>query len=118
MSTRSARERILDILDTIDEVQQFVADMTFSQFQADPKTLKAVMADFAILGGTAGHVPDELTSQYSTVPWVVMRAMRNRMVHVYFSVSPQILWDTIHNDLPSLIEPLQRLLSEIDATSS
>ena len=46
-----------------------------------------------------------------------MRAMRNRMVHVYFSVSPQILWDTIHQDLPSLTEPLQQLLLTLDESS-
>ena len=117
MSTRAPRDRILDILDTIAEVQQFIADMTFDQFQADQRTLKAVMADFVIMGEAAGHIPDELTDQHTTVPWAVMRAMRNRMVHVYFSVSPQILWDTIHNDLPSLINPLQQLLSELDDDS-
>jgi uncharacterized protein with HEPN domain len=49
------------------------------------------MADFVIMGEAASHIPDELTSQHANVPWAVMRAMRNRMVHVYFSVSPQIL---------------------------
>ena len=57
MSTRAPRDRILDILDTIAEVQQFIADMTFDQFQADQRTLKAVMADFAIMGEAAGHIP-------------------------------------------------------------
>lgn len=114
MSTRPTRERILDILETIAEIQQFVAEMTFEQFQDDRKTLKAVMADFAIIGEAAGQVPAELTNQYVEIPWAVMRAMRNRMVHVYFSVSPQILWDTIHQDLPTLIMPLQKLLVILD----
>lgn len=92
MSTRAPRERILDILDTLAEIQLFVADMTFEQFQDDRKTMKAVMANFAIIGEAAGQIPAALTSQYSEIPWAVMRAMRNRMVHVYFSVSPQILW--------------------------
>jgi len=39
-----------------------------------------------------------------------MRAMRNRLVHVYFSVDPNIVWDTIQNDLSPLVEPLKRLL--------
>ena len=68
MSTRPPRERILDILETIEEIQHFVADMTFDEFQNDRKTLKAVMADFAIIGEAAGQVPSELTSQYSMIP--------------------------------------------------
>jgi uncharacterized protein with HEPN domain len=41
-----------------------------------------------------------------------MRAMRNRLVHVYFSVSAQLLWDTIQNDLPALVSPLEALLTK------
>jgi uncharacterized protein with HEPN domain len=41
-----------------------------------------------------------------------MQAMRNRLVHVYFSVDPHIVWDTVHNGLPPLVEPLQQLLRE------
>jgi uncharacterized protein with HEPN domain len=114
MSTRSPRERILDILEAIEEIQQFTVGMTLDQFQADRKTLKAVMANFAIMGEASGHLPEMLTDQYADVPWAVMRAMRNRVVHVYFSVSPLVLWDTIQYDLPPLIESLQRLLTEID----
>lgn len=68
MSTRSPRERILDILDAITEIQQFTVGMTFDQFQADRKTVKAVMADFAIMGEAAGHLPETLTRQHPTVP--------------------------------------------------
>jgi uncharacterized protein with HEPN domain len=39
-----------------------------------------------------------------------MRAMRNRVVHVYFDIDPGILWDTIKSDLPKLVGPLKRLL--------
>lgn len=91
MSTRAPRERILHILEAIEEIQLFTTGMTLAQFQADHKTLKAVMADFAIMGEAAGHIPESLTKQYPDVPWSVLRAMRNRMVHVYFSVSPLVL---------------------------
>lgn len=114
MSTRSPRERILDILEAIDEIRQFTESMTFEQFQADRKTIKAVMADFAIMGEAAGYIPEAITQQYPSVPWAIMRAMRNRMVHVYFSVSPLVLWDTVQEDLPLLIAPLQQLLTELE----
>lgn len=115
MSTRLPRERILDMLEAIEEIQQFSAGMTLDQFQADRKTLKAVMANFAIMGEAAGHIPETLTEQYPTVPWSIIRAMRNRMVHVYFSVSPLVLWDTIQQDLPMLIASLRQLLQDIDS---
>lgn len=101
-------------MEAIEEIQQFTAGMTLDQFQADRKTLKAVMANFAIMGEAAGHIPETLTEQYPTVPWSIMRAMRNRMVHVYFSVSPLVLWDTIQQDLPTLIAPLHQLLNDLN----
>jgi uncharacterized protein with HEPN domain len=39
-----------------------------------------------------------------------MRGIRNRLVHDYFGMDPEILWDTIQNDLPPLVEPLNRVL--------
>ncbi len=103
MSTRSWRERIEDILEAIAETQLFVVDMTFEQFKADSKTRKAVMTNLAIIGEAAGHVPSEIISHYTEVPW---------MVHVYFSIDSNILWDTIQNDLPPLVKPLKKLLAE------
>ena len=103
------------MVEAIEEIQQFTADMTLDQFQADRKTLKAVMANFAIVGEAAGHIPETITQQYPTVPWSIMRAMRNRMVHVYFSVSPLVLWDTVQQDLPVLHASLQKLLQDLDS---
>lgn len=114
MSTRMPRERLLDILEAIEEIEQFTAGMTLDEFESDRKTLKAVMANFAIVGEAAGHLPKVLTDKYPDVPWAVMRAMRNRMVHVYFAISPLILWETVQNDLPPLIKSIQGLLSELD----
>ena len=57
MSARPWKERLGDMLDVIGEIRSFVEGMSFEQFEADPKTRKAVAADFAILGEAAGNVP-------------------------------------------------------------
>ena len=110
MSSRKWRRRIEDILAAIAEIQVFSAGTTIEQFRTDAKTLKAVSADLIIIGEAANHIPDDVQDANQDVPWVLMRAMRNRVVHVYFDVDPDILWDTVHNDLPKLVEPLKRLL--------
>ena len=110
MSSREWRNRIEDILDAITEIQSFVAGATLEQFKTDAKTLKAVAADLMIIGEAANHVPDEVQEAHTDVPWLVMRAMRNRVVHVYFDIDPGILWDTVQQDLPKLVDPLKKLL--------
>ena len=110
MSSRKWQRRIEDILDAITEIQAFTAGATLEQFRTDAKTLKAVAADLVIIGEAANHIPDEVQEAHDDVPWVLMRAMRNRVVHVYFDVDPDILWDTVHTDLPKLVDPLKKLL--------
>lgn len=110
MSSREWRHRIEDILDAITEIQSFVAGATLQQFRTDAKTLKAVAADLMIIGEAANHVPDHVQEAHTDVPWLAIRAMRNRVVHVYFDIDPDILWDTIQHDLPKLVAPLRNVL--------
>ncbi len=110
MSLRDWKDRVQDILDAIAEIRAFTHEMDFQAFANDAKTLKAVELDFIVIGEAANQIPDEVEGGNPQVPWLLMRAMRNRLVHVYFSVSAQLLWDTIQNDLPSLVPPLEALL--------
>jgi uncharacterized protein with HEPN domain len=112
MSPRDWKDRIRDILDAIAEIQAFTHGMDFDAFRNDLKTLKAVELDFIVIGEAANQIPEEVEGMNPEVPWLLMRAMRNRLVHVYFSVSAQLLWDTIQNDLPLLISPLETLLTK------
>lgn len=110
MSPRNWRERIRDILDAIAEIESFTRGMDYSSFSVDTKTLKAVELNLIIIGEAASQIPSEVEEQYPQIPWALMRAMRNRLVHVYFSVDGKLLWNTIQNDLPLLVAPLRSLL--------
>jgi uncharacterized protein with HEPN domain len=106
------QQRVQDILDAIAEIEVFITGMDRDQFMADPKTLKAVTANLIVIGEAARHVPATVTAQRSEIPWELMCGMRNRIVHGYYQVAPAIVWDTCQNDLPSLIDPLNRMLQD------
>jgi uncharacterized protein with HEPN domain len=110
MSPRSWKERIEDILDAIAEIQTFTQSMNFDLFRDDPRTLKAVALNFVVIGEAAARVPDAIADGHPEVAWSLMRGMRNRLVHDYFSIDAEIVWDTLQNDLPPLVVPLKRLL--------
>jgi uncharacterized protein with HEPN domain len=115
MSSRSWRDRVGDILEAIDEIRVFTAGMTREQLADDARTLKAVVADFVIIGEAATHVPDDVVEQYADVPWRLMRDMRNRLVHVYFEVDPDIVWQTVESDLPKLVDQLRAVIAQDDS---
>jgi uncharacterized protein with HEPN domain len=112
MSPRRWDERVQDILDAITEIQSFVTGIDFDQFQDDLKTVRAVELNFIIIGEAVNAIPEDIQETYPQVAWQLMRGMRNRLVHGYFSASPRILWDTIHQDLPPVVVMLQKIIQE------
>lgn len=110
MSPRGWQDRIRDILDAIAEIQKFTSGMDYESFKADDKSIRAVEMNFIIIGEAANQIPEEVEEKYAAIPWSLMRAMRNRIVHVYFKVDEKLMWDTILNDLPPLIPELEKLL--------
>jgi uncharacterized protein with HEPN domain len=110
VSRRNWKDRIRDILDAIAEIQKFTKGMDFATFKDDDKSVRAVEMNFIIIGEAANQISEEIEEKYTTIPWNLMRAMRNRIVHVYFKVDEKLMWDTIQNDLPPLIPELEKLL--------
>ncbi|HCK65735.1 MAG TPA: hypothetical protein DHW49_05680 [Anaerolineae bacterium] len=110
MSPRDWKDRIRDILDAIAEIQNFVRGMDFEAFKKDDKSIRAVEMNFIIIGEAANQIPEEIEEKYSNIPWSLMRAMRNRLVHVYFNVDEKLMWDTVQNDLPPLITELEKII--------
>jgi uncharacterized protein with HEPN domain len=110
VSPKDWKGRIRDILDAITEIKAFTHGMDFGKFSADAKTVRAVELDLIIIGEATNQIPDFILEQNPQIPWALMRAMRNRLVHVYFSVDETLLWDTVQKDLPPLESALQSLL--------
>jgi uncharacterized protein with HEPN domain len=110
VSRREFRQRIHDILAAIAQIQRFTRGMSFDAFRIDERTIRAVEMNFIIIGESANQVPEELQEEYPEIPWNLMRAMRNRIVHVYFEIDEQLMWDTIQNDLPPLVGLLEKLI--------
>jgi uncharacterized protein with HEPN domain len=112
MSPRTWEERIRDILDAIAEIQGFTGEMDFENFQDDTRTIRAVELNFIIIGEAATQIPEEVEKAHPEIPWHLMRAMRNRLIHTYFSVDERLVWDTVQDQLTPLIAPLRATLNE------
>ena len=105
--------RLSDYLEHIRETSletlEFVRGMDKSAFMASPAIKKAVFANLIIIGDAATKIMDgnaEFVAAHINIPWLAMRETRNRLVHGYFGVRYDLVWDTIQNDLPALLEKL------------
>lgn len=114
MPPRDWAFRIQDILDAIAKIHRFVSDVDFEAFANDEELMDAVIHNLTVIGEAANNVPSEITGRRPDIPWRQMIDLRNFSVHVYWNLRPSIIWDTIQNDLPPLVEHLRRLLSETE----
>ena len=112
MPPRHWRLRVTDILECVTSSGEYVRGLEFPAFAQDSRTVKAVVRDLTVIGEAAAVVPGWLVAKYPEVPWADMRDMRNVVVHEYFGVDLRIVWDTVHNNLPPLVEPLRRVLQD------
>jgi uncharacterized protein with HEPN domain len=111
LSPRQYLDRIADILTEIDNIQSFIVDMDYESFVADEKTKHAVQMSLIIIGEAGNSIPELIQEKYNEIPWNLIRAMRNRLIHVYFNFDDQILWDTLKIDLPLLEKGLRNFNS-------
>ncbi|WP_041279257.1 HepT-like ribonuclease domain-containing protein [Desulfobacula toluolica] len=107
MSPRSWKFRIEDIIEALDRIFHYVKDLNYDGWMKDQKTIDAVIRNLEIIGEAAANVPQEIQDLYVDIPWYQMKGMRNILIHEYFGVDNDVLWNTIKKDLPVLMEKLQ-----------
>lgn len=113
MSKRTDREFLSDILEAIRRVQAYTAGMTFEAFLLDTKTQDAVVRDLEIIGEAARRLSDEVHKRYPTVPWKSMAGMRDRLIHHYFGISLDVVWEIVSVELGEVAVQLERALREL-----
>ena len=109
-------EYLQHILDAIDRAKSYVAGMDFAGFEGDTRTQDAVIRSIEIIGEAANktRVADpDFAARHRNVPWDLMYGMRNRIVHDYFDVDLQVVWQTVHRDLPVLRQQIDTMLKSL-----
>ena len=107
MDTRD-RVRLQHMLDAAQEALTLARDKRHADVTSDRMLALALVACLSIVGEAAGQVSLETRQEYSAIPWRDVIGMRNLLVHEYFKIDYDIVWQTVKEDLPSLVEALEQ----------
>ena len=109
MSKRPVDLLLDDIREAIDRIQQYTEGMAFESFSNDSKSVDAVVRNLEIIGEAANRLPDDFKEDHPEVEWYKVVGLRHRIVHEYFGIDLQIIWQILQKDLPELRHNLSRM---------
>lgn len=105
-------DRVGHMLDAAREASAFVANRERDAIRGDRMLALALVKLLEIIGEAASAIPIEFRTAHPTIPWRAIIGMRNRLIHGYFDIDTDIVWDTVTRNLPPLIPALERVLED------
>ncbi len=100
------------ILDAIDAIEEFIKDIPKDKFLNSDMISSAVIRKIEIKGEATKNLDDSFKSKYPFVPWKNISGMRDKLIHGYFGVDIESVWEVTQKDLPLLKEQMGMMLTD------
>jgi uncharacterized protein with HEPN domain len=112
MSEREWRFYVHDMVSFCEKVLAFTQGLQQSQFVADAMCFDATVRNLELIGEAATHIPPAVRDAHPNIPWRMLIATRNQLIHGYLGLDNDILWNIVQMDVPVLLQHLIPLASE------
>ena len=109
MKKREYLDYIQDILEAINDIENFIKGADFNGFVRDRKTINAVVRSLEVIGEAAKKIPKDIRDKHNEIPWKKMAGMRDKLIHEYFGVDAEMVWKVAKDEIP----PLKPLIQQI-----
>jgi len=107
---RDSEVYLKDIVEAAEKIRRYLAGMSWDDLAADSKTLDAVVRNLEVIGEAAKNVPEDVRVGCPEIEWKKIAGLRDILIHQYFGIDVEIIWDIVKNKLPALTEHVRRML--------
>jgi len=108
-TNRKTEDYTKDMLQVIENIEDFTKGMDFEGFFNDIKTTMAVVRCLEILGEAAKHIPQVIKNKNPHIPWKEINGLRNRIAHDYLKIDLQVVWGIIRKELPKIKPAIKKI---------
>ena len=103
---------IKKMIEYIDKAIKYTKDYSFKEFISNEEKIDATVFSISQIGELVKNISEETMSRYDNIEWVVIKNLRNKIVHDYEGINLNLIWDIIKNDVVKLREDLLKILNE------
>jgi uncharacterized protein with HEPN domain len=108
-ASREWRFYIADMIAFASNALSYTGGLSKAEFVADTRTYDATLRNLELIGEAARNIPEEVRSAHPEIPWRMIIAMRNRLIHAYLGIDDDTIWSIIQDDLPELLRALEAM---------
>ena len=105
-------EYLSHIIDEINYLKSYTKGLTRDKFLNDETLQRAFVRSIEIISEAAKKLPDELKQNYPNIEWKAIAGLRDRLIHDYFGIDYEIVWDVVINRIPQLHIEIQRIINK------
>ncbi|MEX2542681.1 MAG: DUF86 domain-containing protein [Trueperaceae bacterium] len=113
-SKRPWRFYLDDMLGSVEKVLAYTEGLDQARFVNDSLVYDATLRNLELIGEAATHIPNDVRAAHSEVPWRLIIATRNRLIHGYLGIDDDTLWSIIRDDVPELLLLLREFKSRAE----
>jgi uncharacterized protein with HEPN domain len=112
MTARSPALYLSEILASMEKIERYIAGISYEEFIKREQLIDAVERNVEKIGEAAAAIPDEVRDRHPEVPWKTIVGLRNKVIHHYFAVDHEVIWQIVTKNIPATKGKIAEILRE------